>query len=81
LSADGHTLEFVKDQDRHCKTILALGDASKILTEAGIPLALPSGEPDLGLLVEGQSRCDAKAFMAAIEQHRHDARDRDPPLV
>ena len=44
LCLDGHTLEFVKDQYRHCKTILALGDSSTILAKAGIPLTLPSGE-------------------------------------
>ena len=35
LCLDGRTLEFVKDQYRHCKTILALGDSSKILDEGG----------------------------------------------
>jgi catalase len=83
LSLDGRALEFVKDQYRHCKTILALGDSSKILAKAGIPLTLPSGEPDPGLLVEGQegSAADGQAFIAALGLHRHVERDRDPPLV
>ena len=34
LAQDGHTMEFIKDQFRHCKTILALG-ASQLLLAAG----------------------------------------------
>jgi catalase len=83
LCLDGRTLEFVKDQYRHCKTILALGDSSKILTKAGIPHTLPSGKPDPGLLIEGQdgNEANAQSFIAAIGLHRHVERDRDPPLV
>jgi catalase len=83
LCLDGHTLEFVKDQYRHCKTILALGDSSKILTKAGIPLTLPSGDADPGLLIEGPdgNEANAQSFIAAIGRHRHVERDRDPPLV
>ena len=77
LCLDGRALEFVKDQYRHCKTILVLGESSKILEKAGIPLTLPSGAVDTGLIVEG----DADTFIAAIGQHRHVERDRDPPRV
>jgi catalase len=83
VTRDGRTLEFLKDQYRHCKTILALGDASKLLTQAGISLTLPSGEADPGLLIEGQegSAADPQSFIAAIGRHRHPERDQDPPLV
>jgi catalase len=83
LCLDGHTLEFVKDQYRHCKTILALGNSSKILAKAGISLMLASGEPDPGLLVEGHEGAPAngESFIAAIARHRHVERDRDPPPV
>jgi catalase len=83
LCLDGHTLEFVKDQYRHCKTILALGDSARILAKAGIPLTLPSGDADPGLLIEGQGANDtnAQSFIAAIGRHRHVERDREPPLV
>ena len=37
LAADGRALEFLKDQYRHCKPILALGAASELLDKAGIP--------------------------------------------
>jgi catalase len=83
LCLDGRALEFIKDQYRHCKTILALGDSSKVLAKAGIPLSPPSGDVDPGLLIEGQEGNDASAqtFIAAIALHRHVERDRDPPLV
>ena len=83
LSKDGHTLEFLKDQYRHCKSILVLGASSKLLSKAGIFEVLPSGEPDPGLLVAKPSGFDSAAtsFIAAIAKHRHPARDTDPPLV
>jgi catalase len=83
LCLDGRTLEFAKDQYRHCKTILALGDSSRVLEKAGIPLSLPSGDMDPGLLIEGQEggETDTQSFIAAIGRHRHVERDQDPPLV
>ena len=36
LRADGRTLEFIKDQYRHCKPILALGASDQLLTACGI---------------------------------------------
>src|SRR5688572_20097005 len=35
LRADGRTLEFIKDQYRHCKPILALGAGEKLLRACG----------------------------------------------
>ncbi len=83
LSADGRTVEFIKDQYRHCKPILALGDSSTLLEKAGISPTLPSGEPDPGLLLETESKdaVDPQAFIAAIAKHRVVERDQDPPLV
>jgi catalase len=75
LSKEGHALEFLKDQYRHCKTILVLGEASRLLQQAGIESELPSGEEDSGLLIDA----DAQAFIAAVAKHRHPARDSDPP--
>ncbi len=51
LSKDGHTMEFVKDQYRHCKTILVLGKSRLLMESAGVSDVLPSGEKDPGLLV------------------------------
>jgi len=83
LSAVGHTMDFVKDQYRHCKTILALGASQALLGEAGVPLTLPDGAADTGLiLADGADAAAAAAdFIAAVGQHRHTARDSDPPRV
>jgi len=82
LARDGHTLEFLKDQYRHCKTILALGASSILLEKAGIGPQLPTGAEDTGLLVAASSQAlDPQIFIAAVAQHRHPARDSDPPLV
>jgi catalase len=79
----GHALEFINDQYRHAKPILALNDAAQLLESAGISATLPSGEPDPGMLVAR----DAKAarvlpdFVQAIARHRHHEREMDPPKV
>jgi len=83
LAKDGHTLEFLKDQYRHGKSILVLGAASKLLKKAGIFEVLPSGEPDPGLLVAESRGFDPamKRFVTAIARHRHPERHTDPPLI
>lgn len=83
LAKDGHSLEFLKDQYRHCKTILVLGASSKLLKKAGIFEVLPSGDPDPGLLVAMPSGYDSvvDTFIAGIARHRHPQRDTDPPLI
>jgi len=81
LSAVGHAAEFVKDQYRHAKPMLVLGAGADLLTGAKVPLALPSGEPDPGLLVMGEGRGALAAFVTALAKHRHFERQVDPPLV
>ena len=83
LSESGHALEFLKDQYRHCKTILLLGNAEELLTKAGIPADLETGEADPGLLPYAAADVDeaVAAFIAALSQHRHFARETDPPRV
>ena len=80
LAALGQAVEFVKDQYRHCKTILVLDTKSALVERALLPAALPDGSDDPGLLV---SRSDdaAGAFMAALARHRHYERETDPPRV
>ena len=42
LRGDGRTLEFIKDQYRHCKPILALGESDGLLEAWGTDTTLPS---------------------------------------
>lgn len=83
LAATGQVVEFVKDQYRHCKAILALGAGRQLLQQLQIAAVLPSGEEDSGLLRFDAEAIDraVTAFMAAIGRHRHFARQTDPPLV
>jgi catalase len=79
----GQALEFIKDQYRHAKPILAFGAGGDLLENAGVPGTLPSGEPDPGLLLLKQGTA-AKAlplFAKAIARHRHHEREMDPPGV
>jgi catalase len=77
LSKVGQAIEFLKDQYRHCKTILAIGDAATLLDKAGIPRDTSDG----GLLLAASSRSSAKDFITALAKHRHVERDQDPPLI
>jgi catalase len=82
LAGDGHTLEFLKDQYRHCKTILVLGAAAGLLDKIGIARDPPWEGGDPGLIVSASGDdADAQAFIEAIAQHRHPARDTDPPPI
>lgn len=83
LAALGHAVEFVKDQYRHAKPILALGTATALVEKAGVPARLPGGNPDPGLLLhaDGDVKRIVGAFEAAIAKHRHFEREIDPPAV
>jgi catalase len=83
LSNSGHAKEFLKDQYRHCKTILLLGEAASLLQAAGIPEELASGAADPGLLLYADAETDSalSAFVAALSMHRHFERETDPPRV
>jgi catalase len=82
LAALGQTMEFVANQYRHGKTILALGASSALLPMFGVPATLPSGAPDPGVLADIEDRADALArFLEAMGRHRHPERETDPPAV
>ena len=83
LARDGHTMEFIKDQYRHCKTILVLGASKALLDKAGVSDKLVSGEGDPGLIIAapGDASNAIKAFIEAIALHRHVGRETDPPRV
>jgi catalase len=78
----GHAKEFVTDQYRHCKPILALGAAAAVLEGCGVPRTI-AGKDDPGVLVHDDDDLDAgiDRFVNAIAAHRHWARQQDPPPV
>ena len=83
LSGYGQTLEFVTNQYRHGKTILALGASKALLDRAGIENTLASGSPDPGILLASADTLGdaAAAFIAAVGKHRHPVRETDPPRI
>jgi catalase len=83
LAADGVMLEFLREQYRHGKPILALGSGSDLLLAAGIPLRLPDGMTDPGIILGDGSDLHVAlaAFQAALAGPRIYARETDPPRV
>ncbi|MDM0032265.1 catalase [Variovorax sp. J22P271] len=81
LDADAHTLEFVRAQYWHCKTILSFGASQALLSEAQIPMTLPDGSADPGLILADVADADAAIidFIGAIGGPRHFGRENDPP--
>lgn len=83
FAQDAHAIDYVKDQYRHCKPLLVLGNGRQLLELARVPTSLPNGEPDPGLIFAeaGGAAAALPAFVTAIAQHRHFERQTDPPLV
>jgi catalase len=82
LGRDGRSLEFLKDQYRHCKTVLALGASTQLLEKLGIDYQRLGGGEDPGLIVvDSAEALDPRIFIAALSKHRHPARDSDPPSI
>jgi catalase len=83
LLRDAHAMDFVRDQYRHCKPMLVLGEGINLLLNADIPLTLPTGEPDGTLIqAEGGEVVDSMVrFEQALAMHRQFLRETDPPVV
>jgi len=83
LAGCGQTLEFVTNQYRHGKTILAMGAGKALLDKAGIATMLASGKPDPGIVLASVDTLDdgTAAFIAAAGKHRHPAREMEPSPI
>ena len=80
LAGYGQAVDFVKEQYRHCKPILALGAPGALVAKASLPEALVDGGPDAGFVTAGGA--DAiTSFVAACGQRRFFERETDPPRV
>lgn len=70
--------EFVKDQYRHCKSILAVGMGKTLLEDAGVKLEFPSEGLDPGVLAFPDAENSDEIllqFKRAIAKHRHFERE------
>ena len=82
LSMDADALDFVRQQYRHCKPILAIGAGENLLTVADIPMELPDKGYDHCIISAAHLADDAiDAFVASLASHRCFYRETDPPSV
>jgi len=83
LAGDANALDFVRQQYRHCKPILAVGAGAGLLAAAGIPALLPDGTEDDAIVGAdaGQLTAALAAFKERLAGHRSFERENDPPLV
>ncbi|MGF6275022.1 catalase [Massilia sp. UYP11] len=83
LAKNAQVQEFLREQYRHGKPILAYGSGSNLLAKAMIPQKLPDGSADPGLVLGDPANADAAldAFKTALAGHRVFARETDPPSV
>ena len=83
LAKNAQVLEFLREQYRHGKPILAYGSGSDLLAKAMIPQKLPDGSADPGLIMGDPANADLAldAFKTALAGHRVFARETDPPSV
>lgn len=79
LSELGHAVEFVKDQYRHCKAILAIGAGENLLTAATIPTG--GADSALVLATSDLSQGAVDSFITAVAKHRNWERATDPPHI
>lgn len=83
LLRHAQAVDFVDQQFRHGKTLLALGASKALLDDAGVEAFLASGDADPGVLLAEANDCNAAraAFIAAIGMQRHPPRARQPAPV
>ncbi len=70
LGKEPDALHFVREAFKHCKAIGAMGEAERLLTQAGIT---PNGDP--GVVLGQSTSGNHEAFLAAVAVHRHWARE------
>lgn len=77
LGSHVEVMDFITNQYRHGKTLLALGASKALLERSGIPATLASGEPDPGILVGAAAKAERAVadFITALGRHRHPERE------
>ena len=81
LGARIEVMDFISNQYRHGKTILAIGVSKALLERAGVQATLANGEPDPGILLGAAAKADHAVadFIAALGRHRHPEREAGAP--
>ena len=79
----GQVGEFLMEQYRHCKPMLALGSGASLLDDLGIAHVDASDDAD-GTILSAKSGADQPGltrFIKALGRHRDYQRETDPPMV
>ncbi|MBP6020336.1 MAG: catalase [Burkholderiaceae bacterium] len=78
LADNGLAKEYIRDQYRHCKTILAIGNGTTLLDAAG----LSPQDDDAGLIrAKAASSTVAADYITQLAKHRHFEREQPTPKV
>jgi catalase len=77
LGSRVEVMDFISNQYRHGKTILAIGASRALLEQAGIDATLSDGNKDPGILLAGGAKVESAmaGFIAALGKHRHPERE------
>ena len=77
LMGDADALDFVRQQFRHCKPMLAVGAGADLLRKAGVPEKLEDGsaDPSLWCVPAGGVLAALAEFKAALAAHRNFQRE------
>jgi catalase len=69
--------DFISNQHRHGKTLLALGASKALMAQAGASPTLASGEADPGIVIGTAAKAERAVadFITALGKHRHPERE------
>jgi catalase len=83
LRENAQALEFIREQYRHCKAILVVGNGVNLLAAADVSGQLPDGSIDLAIVKTDEQSLDdgLERFKTAMAAHRLYLRETDPPIV
>jgi catalase len=81
LGSPVEVMDFIANQYRHGKTILAIGASKALLERAGVAPTLANGKPDPGIVQASAVKADRGVadFIAALGRHRHPEREAGAP--
>ena len=70
-------MDFISNQHRHGKTLLALGASKGLIEQAGVSPTLASGEADPGMVIGAAAKAAPAVadFITALGKHRHPERE------
>jgi catalase len=77
LAALIEVMDFISNQHRHGKTLLALGASKALIAQAGVSPTLASGEADPGIVIGAAAKAGSAVadFITALGKHRHPERE------